>query len=147
VEWLQPKEHVMTKDDVLEFLRSKRLGVIATADPSGAPEAALVGFAVATDGRLIFDTSANSRKAANLAGRPEVAMVVGWDDDITVQIEGVARRASGGDLATAKAAYFAVWPDGRARETWPDIAYIVVTPHWLRYSDFSTGAQSVDFRL
>lgn len=137
----------MTKDDVFEFLRGKRLAVIATADSSGAPEAALVGFATAPDGRLIFDTSANSRKAANLATRPEIAVVVGWENEISVQIEGVARRPSDAELAAAKEVYFAVWPDGRARETWPDIAYIVVTPHWLRYSDFAAGPQIVEFRL
>ena len=137
----------MTKDDVFEFLRGKRLAVIATADSSGAPEAALVGFATTPDGRLIFDTSANSRKAANLATRPEIAVVVGWENEISVQIEGVARRPSDAELAAAKEVYFAVWPDGRARETWPDIAYIVVTPHWLRYSDFAAGPQIVEFRL
>ncbi len=137
----------MTKDDVLEFLRDKRLAVVATADASGAPEAALVGFAVTPDGRLIFDTSANTRKAANLAARPEVAVVVGWENEISVQIDGVAHRPSGAELAVTKEAYFAVWPDGRARETWPDIAYIVVTPHWLRYSDFAAGPRIVEFRL
>jgi hypothetical protein len=83
----------------------------------------------------------------NIATRPEVAFVVGWDDEITVQIEGVARRAQGPELAAAKAAYFAVWPDGRARETWPDIAYIVVAPRWLRYSNFAAGPQVVEFRI
>ena len=137
----------MTKDDVLQFLRGKRLAVVATAGASGAPEAALVGFAMTPDGRLIFDTSANSRKVSNLATRAEVAVVVGWENEISVQIEGVAHRPSGAELAAAKEAYFAVWPDGRARETWPDIAYIVVTPHWLRYSDFAAGPQIVEFRL
>jgi hypothetical protein len=137
----------MTKDDVLQFLRGKRFAVIATADASGAPEAALVGFAVTPDGRLIFDTSTNSRKASNLAARREVAMVVGWDDEITVQIDGVADRPTGAELALAKEAYFAVWPDGRARENWPDIAYVVVTPHWLRYCSFAAGVEMIEFRL
>jgi len=27
--------------------------------------------------------------------------------------------------------YFSVWPDA-----WPDIAYLVVRPRWIRYSDY-----------
>jgi general stress protein 26 len=138
---------MMTLDGVFDFLRSKRLGVIATVDAAGAPEAALVGFAVTPDRRLVFDTSANSRKALNLATRPEAAFVVGWDDEISVQIEGVARSVSGAELAAAKDAYFAVWADGRARENWPDIAYIAITPRWLRYSNFAAGPEIVEFRM
>jgi pyridoxine/pyridoxamine 5'-phosphate oxidase len=137
----------MTLDAVFDFIRGKRLGVVATADPSGAPEAALVGFALTLDRRLVFDTSATSRKAINLAARPQVAFVVGWDDPISVQIEGVAHAAAGAELAAVKAAYFTVWPDGRARETWPDIAYIVIAPRWLRYANFAAGPEIVEFRL
>ncbi len=70
-------------------------------------------------------------------------MVVGWDNDITVQIEGEARRPQGDDLANAKAAYFREWPDGRARENWPDIAYIVVKPRWVRYACYA-GAPVIE---
>jgi general stress protein 26 len=137
----------MTLDDVFAFIGGKRLGVVATADPSGAPEAALVGFAVTRDRRLVFDTSATSRKAVNLATRPEVAFVVGWDKAISAQIEGVAHKAAGAELAAVKEAYFEVWPEGRTRETWPDIAYIVVAPRWLRYANFAAGPEIVEFRL
>jgi len=32
--------------------------------------------------------------------------------------------------------YFAVWPEGRERLRWPAIAYFVVRPRWIRYSDY-----------
>jgi len=137
----------MTLDGVFDFIRGKRFGVVAAADRSGAPEAALVGFALTPDRRLVFDTSAQSRKAINLAARPEVAFVVGWDDAISVQIEGFAHAAAGAELAAVKEAYFAAWPDGRGREIWPDIAYIVIAPRWLRCADFAAGPEIVEFRL
>jgi hypothetical protein len=28
--------------------------------------------------------------------------------------------------------YFTVWPEGRAHLNWPDIAYFVVRPRWIR---------------
>jgi hypothetical protein len=83
----------------------------------------------------------------NLARRPHAALVVGWDGDISVQIEGEARRPVGDDLLAAKAAYFEAWPDGRDRENWPEIAYVVVRPTWIRYSHFAAPPVIVEFAL
>ena len=118
-------------------MRRKRLVVVSTVNGSGAPKSALVGFAVTPTNEIVFDTLGSSRKAVNIASRSAAALVVGWEDDITVQIEGDARRPEGDDLANAKAAYYREWPDGRGRENWPDIAYIVVKPRWMRYAYYA----------
>ena len=137
----------MKLEEVLEIIRKKRLAVVSTVHDSGAPEAALVGFAVTQGNEIVFDTLASSRKAVNIARRPAAALVVGWEDDISVQIEGEARRPQGDDLANAKAAYFREWPDGRARENWPDIAYIVVRPRWMRYACYAGAPVIEEFTL
>jgi pyridoxine/pyridoxamine 5'-phosphate oxidase len=141
------REALMKLEEVLEIIRKKRLAVVSTVHDSGAPEAALVGFAVTEGNEIVFDTLASSRKAVNIAGRPAAALVVGWDDDISVQIEGEAHRPQGDDLANAKAAYFREWPDGRARENWPDIAYIVVRPRWMRYACYAGAPVIEEFTL
>jgi hypothetical protein len=46
-------------------------------------------------------------------------------------------------LATAKAAYFAAFPDGPERESWPDIAYWRVRPTWIRASDYGTSPAAI----
>ena len=137
----------MKLEEVLEIIRKKRLAIVSTVHDSGAPEAALVGFAVTEGNEIVFDTLASSRKAVNIARRPAAALVVGWEDDISVQIEGEARRPQGDDLANAKAAYFREWPDGRARENWPDIAYIVVRPRWMRYACYAGAPVIEEFTL
>jgi len=137
----------MNVEAVFEFIRGKRLAVVSTVHASGAPESALVGIAVTAANEIVFDTLSTSRKALNLAARPAAALVVGWDDEISVQIEGVARRPEGEDLARIKAAYFAAWPDGRSRESWPDIAYFAVRPRWLRYSRFVGAPDVVEFAI
>ena len=81
------------------------------------------------------------------SGAPEAALVIGWDNDISIQIEGAARRPQGDDLAYAKAAYYREWPDGRARENWPDIAYIVVKPRWMRYANYAGAPVIEEFTL
>ena len=137
----------MKIETVLEIIRHKRLAVVSTVHASGAPESALVGIAATAANEIVFDTFSTSRKALNLAARPAVALVVGWDDEISIQIEGLARRPQGEDLAVAKAAYFAAWPDGKSRENWPDIAYFVVRPRWLRYSCFAGTPEVAEFTL
>jgi pyridoxine/pyridoxamine 5'-phosphate oxidase len=137
----------MTLEEIFDIARSKRYLVVSTVNASGAPEAALMGFAWMQANEVVFDTLSTSRKAINLASNPTAALVIGWDDNISLQIEGTARRPVVEDLASAKAAYFRVWPDGRARETWPNIAYVVVQPEWIRYSNYSGAPVVEEFKL
>ncbi len=137
----------MTLEQIFDIARPKRYLVVSSANKSGAPEAALMGFALTPANEIVFDTLSTSRKAVNLASNPAAALVIGWDDNISLQIEGVARRPVGDDLASAKAAYFRQWPDGRARENWPNIAYVVVQPKWIRYSNYSGAPIVEEFRL
>ena len=137
----------MTLEQVFDIARRKRFVVVSTVDESGAPEAALMGFALTQANEVVFDTLSTSRKAVNLARNPKAALVIGWDDNISLQIEGLARRPTGDDLASAKTAYFREWPDGRARENWPNIAYVVVRPKWIRYSNYSGVPVVEEFTL
>ena len=138
----------MTLEEVFDIAKRKRFLVVSTVNETGVPEAALMGFAVTQSNEIVFDTLASSRKAVNLARNPKAALVIGWDDQVSLQIEGSARRPVGDDLASAKTAYFREWPDGRAREAWPDIAYVVVKPKWIRYSNYGAGPPVVEeFRL
>jgi pyridoxine/pyridoxamine 5'-phosphate oxidase len=137
----------MKLEDVFDIVRRKRFLVVATVNPANASEAALVGFALTQQNEIVFDTLSDSRKAQNLARNPAAALVVGWDDNVSIQIEGEARRPTGDDLAAAKAAYFREWPDGREREHWPNIAYFVVRPRWFRYSNYSGVPVIEEFTL
>src|ERR1700727_4075285 len=137
----------MTLEEILDIAKTKRSLVVSTVNESGAPEAALMGFALTPANEVVFDTLSTSRKAVNLARNPAAALVIGWDDNVSLQIEGVARRPVGEALASAKAAYFGEWPDVRARENWPNIAYVVVRPKWIRYSHYSGAPVVEEFTL
>ena len=137
----------MTLQQIFDIAKTKRYLVVSTVNESGAPEAALMGFALTQANEVVFDTLSTSRKAVNLARNPAAGLVIGWEDNISLQIEGVARRPVGDDLASAKAAYFREWPDGRARENWPNIAYVVVRPKWIRYSNYSGAPVVEEFTL
>ena len=133
----------MTRADLLTFLRRYRYCVQASASLSGAPQAAVVGFAVSDDLEIVFDTIGTTRKMTNLRPNARIALVIGWDDEQTVQIEGDADEPTGVELDRIKKGYFAVWPDGVERQAWKDITYVRVRPTWARYSDFRPGGQIV----
>jgi pyridoxine/pyridoxamine 5'-phosphate oxidase len=81
----------------ISFVRQRGLAVIATRGSDGAPEAALVGITATRRGELVFDTSRSSRKYRNLSSYAQVALVIGWDNEMTVQCEGIADIPTGVD--------------------------------------------------
>lgn len=137
----------MTRAELLAFIRNHRYAVQASRNASGAPQAAVIGVAVSDELELVFDTLSTSRKARNLRADPRIALVVGWDEEQTVQLEGTADEPTGADLARSKRVYFAAFPDGPERERWPDITYVRVRLSWARYSDFRPEGKVVEVDL
>jgi len=79
----------------INFVRQRGLAVIATRGADGAPQAALIGITATEGGELVFDTSRGSRKYRNLSAFAQVALVIGWDNEMTVQCEGGGRHSDG----------------------------------------------------
>ena len=130
--------------EVYRFMNEQRLAVLATVNSAGQPEAALMGYAVTPELEIIFDTVKTSRKYPNLKQNPRVAWVIGCVREITVQYEGVAEELTGEDLVKYKKTYFAAFPDGPARESWPGITYFVVRPSWVRYCDYNPQTRRIE---
>jgi len=126
----------VSKQELYDFIRARKLAVVATVSGDGAPEAALVGIAVTPDLELIFDTTDATRKYPNLERDPRIAFVIGWDDVVTLQYEGVADEPEGEELERLKAVYFETFPEGRARQDWPGLTYFRVKPRWVRFSNY-----------
>lgn len=135
----------MTSGELLAFLRSHRLAVQASVAADRGVQAAVVGFAVSDRFEIVFDSLASTRKVVNLRRDPRVAVVIGWDDEQTVQIEGVADEPTGAELARLKAVYFQAYPDGVDRQQWPGITYVRIRPDWMRYSDFRTPSRMFEW--
>ncbi len=125
------------------FMSKQRHGVLSSLGPSGFPQSALVGIAVTPALQVIFDTVNTSRKYANLIARPACSFVIGWDGEQTVQFEGIAEEPRGASLAHYQNLYFARRPDGPARVRWPGIAYFVVHPRWIRFSDYDRSPPAI----
>jgi pyridoxine/pyridoxamine 5'-phosphate oxidase len=126
----------MDRTSLYGFMKRQRYGILSSVADDGGPQSALVGIVTTPELSIVFDTLRTSRKYANLVARPRCSLVVGWTNEQTVQIEGIAAEPVGNDLRIFQAAYFETWPDGVARLEWPAITYFVVRPKWLRYSDY-----------
>lgn len=71
--------------------------------------------------------------------------MVGWDNEITVQCDGVADEPEGPELDRLKSVYFSIYPDGKDRESWNGVTYFRVKPAWVRYSDFNPEGEIAEF--
>jgi pyridoxine/pyridoxamine 5'-phosphate oxidase len=129
----------------LEKIRHHRLAVVATVSADNEPEAALVGFAITDQFELIFDTLDRTRKCQNLRASSKIAVVIGWDEEISIQYEGRADEPSGAELDRLKKVYYKVYPDGPARQQWPGITYFRIRPSWVRYSNFNDPVTIIEF--
>lgn len=127
----------MTTAFLYDFISRNKFAVVSTLSGDNLPEAALIGFAATTNLQIIFDTSSNSRKYLNIIQNPSVALVIGWDNEQTVQYEGIAKKPTARELEELLPFYFNIFPDGKDRRgNMKDISYICVEPKWIRYSDY-----------
>jgi len=134
----------MTEADLFTFLSSQRYGVVSSLSSSGTPQSALVGIAVTTALEIIFDTLNTTRKFANLQAHPECSLVIGWDNERTAQYEGSAFFPGGEELQHYLKTYFSAWPECIAHQNWTGIAYVIVRPRWIRYSDYSSNPPRIE---
>jgi general stress protein 26 len=135
------------RDEIYDFIKTRRCGVVSTGSTNGAPEAAFVGLAVTPDLELIFETIDTTRKYENLKRDPRVAIVIGGDDGKTLQYEGIADEPDEYGRDAFKSIYYEVLPENRSHDGWPGLTYIRVRPHWIRLSDYGTPGSVEEFRF
>lgn len=126
----------LTRRQFVDFIRAQRLGVVATVDRRGDPEAAIVDLAVTDDGVLLFLSKKVARKVRNLASNDAVAIVVGWEP-VSLQIEGRAELLVGAEREGPASDYQAQLPH-RPRVT-DDFALHRVRPTFVRYNAYHGG--------
>jgi pyridoxine/pyridoxamine 5'-phosphate oxidase len=134
----------LTKSFLFDYIKKYRFAVISTLSSDGFPQSAYVGFAITADLTIIFDTATDSRKYRNLLADPRISLVIGGEDEQTIQYEGLAQRPGTRLSHELMETYFAVFPEGRQRVSSENIAYFVVRPRWIRYSNFTVGRQKIE---
>jgi nitroimidazol reductase NimA-like FMN-containing flavoprotein (pyridoxamine 5'-phosphate oxidase superfamily) len=128
----------MTKQELIDYISARQNMVIATFGDE-YPQSACVEFG--NDGlTIVFDTNNASRKFKNIQKSPRVSLVIGWEDERTVQYEGVATLLQDGpELERLKQAYFKKSPDAQKWEITEGNVYFKVEPVWIRFTDLNTN--------
>jgi len=132
----------MERSALYTFISRHRYAIVSSVSDAGLPQSALVGIAVTSELEIVFDTLRSTRKYRNLIARPACSAVVGSGEQ-TLQFEGVAREPQGDELLRYREIYFSAWPDGRERLNWNDLTHLVVSPRWIRYSDYDKSPPGV----
>jgi general stress protein 26 len=132
---------LLTRQEFIAFVRTAQMAVVATTNAQGQPQAALVEVAVTDAGELVFDTRIDTRKVTNIERESRVAVVIGWREEISIQVEGVAEILTG----TARIEFGHVFESqfSGSRVLDDDFAVIRIVPDWLRYYDARPGSFEV----
>jgi general stress protein 26 len=125
------------KQFIHDFIKKHKIAVISTVNSGNQPESAVLEFGETHDLELIFDTHTSSRKFKNIQKHPNVSFVIGWDENITVQYQGVAKEVTGDQAKKYKEAYWSKNPEAERWEEREGITYFKVEPKWIRYSDLN----------
>lgn len=64
-----------------------------------------------------------------------VSFVIGWDENITVQYEGIAKEVKGEEAIKYKQIYWNKNPEAKRWETKEGMTYFKTIPKWVRYSN------------
>ena len=125
------------KQKVLDFIKSQRYAVLTTINYSNKPESAAMGIGETDNLELILGTYSSSRKYINLQTNQNVALVIGWDEYVTVQYEGIAAEISGEEKEKLVNIYLAKKENAAKYKDNPEEKYFKVTPTWIRYSNLN----------
>jgi uncharacterized protein YhbP (UPF0306 family) len=126
--------------ELVAFVRRHARAVVATLGPGGNAQTAEYGVAITDEAEFIFETTIHSQKYANLVKHSRVALVVGGDDPIVVQSEGIADVLTDAERDRCLRVYFQQFPGGRKRISERDITYVRIRPRWVRLRDNRLGS-------
>lgn len=133
------------KQEILDYLKTQKVGVLAVEMLDGSPHGATIHFAQ-TENPLVFyfETSKKYRKAEPILNKESVraSLVVGSDpnDMKTLQLDGQVQLISESEKEKFKKIYFGKFPEKLAKSYGDEQVYFTFTPTWWRFTDWTTPA-------
>ncbi len=135
----------LARKDALSFLKSHKIGVLATLSPDGIPHASTIYYASDEDLNIYFLTLISTRKYAALQAHPQVAFTISAPDvPQTLQIEGMAMDITLDEEAAKKkdelfqALNSNPWFYGPLTKLDPATSVVVwIRPTWIRWADYA----------
>ncbi len=128
--------------EILEYLNTERVGVLAVEMPDGSPHGATVHYAHSDEPFIFyFETYREYRKAEALFSREQsrASFVVGCDESTnkTLQLDGVVELVKPEDQGSYAKVYFGKFPKKIEKSKDPKFVSFKFTPTWWRYTDWT----------
>jgi uncharacterized protein YhbP (UPF0306 family) len=126
---------------ILAFVRKHHVMTVATVGSDGKPWVAHVFYAWSvTENLFVFTTDATTRHGAEMEADVRVAAGVALETHTVgrvqgLQIEGLVRRAEGGELESARAAYLRRFPYA----TLAPLSLWILEPSLMKLTDNTLG--------
>ncbi|MDB5182633.1 MAG: Rv1155 class probable F420-dependent [Candidatus Saccharibacteria bacterium] len=124
---------------IFDFLDSHPVGVLATVDETGAPDASTIFFSCTKDLRITFTTKRDTRKHENISRHSKVILVAyDAESQTAVQVRGRAHEET--DEAVAQAIYHGTLRAARqtGEDNVPPIAKIAAGPYVAYFINIET---------
>jgi len=135
---------MIDKNAVLQFIKSQDLCILSTASKSGKTESAVMAFATDDDIVIYMSTENTTRKFKNLLENNFVSVIIGGlKNDPSVQLDGNAKVLTGDEAVKGKSFMLSLHPELKDYFNSPTSMFFIITPAWLRYSDFSQNPPEV----
>lgn len=127
---------------ILDYIKSQNVGVLAVEMPDGAPHAATLHFAHSEDPLVFyFETDPKTKKAEALLGKAVVrtSFVIGSNegDMKTLQMDGEVRVIKPEEKENFENLYFGKFPHKKGKHL--DQVSFMFAPTWWRFTDWCTS--------
>lgn len=128
--------------DILDYIKSQRIGVLAVEMPDGSPHGATVHFAHTEDPLVFyFETHKKYKKAEALLGKEEVraTYVIGSDESNmkTLQMDGVASVLKDEEWEVFKKVYIGKFYEKNEKVGSSEVLFFKFVPSWWRFTDWT----------
>lgn len=136
--------------EILDYLKTQRVGVLAVEMLNGSPHAATVHFAH-TESPLMFffETHRDYRKSEPLFGKTSTraSLVIGFDESNqkTLQLDGNVRLLKNDERELFDTVYLTKFPNKKEKSADPKFVPFIFLPSWWRFTDWTRPEGKVIF--
>jgi uncharacterized protein YhbP (UPF0306 family) len=128
--------------EILDYIKSQRVGVLAVEMLDGSPHAATVHFAHTENPlQFFFETYRDYRKAEPLFERKitRASLVIGTDEITmkTLQLDGQVRLIETEEKELYDEIYFGKFPAKKEKSKDPKFVFFTFIPSWWRFTDWT----------
>ncbi len=128
--------------EILDYISSQRICVLAVEMMDGAPHAATVHFAHQDDPLMFFfETDKRYKKSEPLFGKQETraSIVIGSNEANmkTFQMDGIARLIKDSEADLYENVYHGKFPEKLGKSVGENYVCFLFVPNWWRFTDWT----------